>query len=102
MNAETGAVRMVAPKKIIVVGAGIIGASIAWYLTRAGASVTIVEAGAAGGIATPCSFAWINASRDNPEPYFRLRRRSMAEWSRLVGEVPAIRLGWVGGLCWDM
>jgi glycine/D-amino acid oxidase-like deaminating enzyme len=90
------------PRKVIVVGAGIIGASIAWHLARAGAAVTIVEAGEAGGVATPRSFAWINASWGNPEPYFRLRRRSMAEWSRLVGEVPAIQLGWVGGLCWDM
>ena len=51
-----------AGKKIIVVGAGIVGASIGWHLTRAGASVTIVDAGQAGGVATPASFAWINAS----------------------------------------
>jgi glycine/D-amino acid oxidase-like deaminating enzyme len=89
-------------KNIIVVGAGIIGASIAWHLTRAGAPVTIVEAGEAGGVATPASFAWINASWGNPEPYFRLRTLSMAEWSRLAGEVPGIALGWGGGLCWDL
>jgi glycine/D-amino acid oxidase-like deaminating enzyme len=89
-------------KEIIVVGAGIVGASIAWHLTRAGASVTVVDAGEAGGVATPASFAWINASWGNPEPYFRLRMRSMAEWKRLVGEAPGIPLGWVGGLLWDM
>lgn len=89
-------------KNIIVVGAGVIGASIAWYLTRAGATVTIVEAGQPGGVATPASFAWINASWGNPEPYFRLRMRSISEWSRLAGEVPDIALGWVGGLCWDL
>jgi glycine/D-amino acid oxidase-like deaminating enzyme len=91
-----------AEREVIVVGAGIIGASIAWHLTRAGTSVTIVDAGKAGGVATPASFAWINASWGNPEPYFRLRMRSMAEWKRLAGEVPGIALDWVGGLLWDM
>jgi glycine/D-amino acid oxidase-like deaminating enzyme len=89
-------------KEIIVVGAGIIGASIAWHLAKAGASVTIVEAGEAGGVATPASFAWINASWGNPEPYFRLRTRSMAEWKRLAAQAPGIQLGWVGGLAWDL
>ncbi|MBI2254779.1 MAG: FAD-binding oxidoreductase [Proteobacteria bacterium] len=87
---------------VIVVGAGIIGASIAWHLAREGARVTIVEAGAPGGIATRRSWAWLNASWGNPEPYFRLRLRAMAEWKRLSREVPAIRLHWVGGLLYDM
>lgn len=93
---------MPAPSTTIVVGAGIVGASIAWHLAKAGAAVTIVEAGQAGGIATARSFAWINASWGNPEPYFRLRRRSMAEWARLAAELPEIRLDWAGGLCWDL
>ena len=84
---------MAASKQIIVVGAGIIGASIAWHLTRAGAGVTIVEAGQPGGVATPASFAWINASWGNPEPYFRLRMRSIAEWTRLAAAVPDIDPG---------
>lgn len=91
---------MAAPQ-IVVVGAGIIGASIAWHLAVAGARVTIVEAGEAGGVATPNSFAWINASAGNPEPYFRLRIRAMAEWRRLAAAVPAVPLAWTGGLCWD-
>ena len=93
---------MPASKDIIVIGAGIIGASIAWHLTKAGARVTIVEAGEPGGVATPASFAWINASWGNPEPYFRLRMRSFAEWKRLAAECPGIQLGWVGGLFWDL
>ena len=91
-----------AQKHIVVVGAGIIGASIAWHLTRAGARVTILAAGGPGGLATPASFAWINASSGNPKPYFDLRVRSMAEWTRLAREVPAIPLNWCGSLCFDM
>lgn len=93
---------MAAGREMIVVGAGIIGASIAWHLTKAGARVTIIEAGGLGGVATPASFAWINATWGNPEPYFRLRIRSMGEWKRLAAECPGIPLHQVGGLLWDM
>lgn len=92
---------MTEPPQIVVVGAGIIGASIAWHLAAAGAGVTVIDAGEAGGVATPRSFAWINASAGNPEPYFRLRIRAMAEWRRLASAVPDIPLAWTGGLCWD-
>ena len=93
---------MPTPKHIIVVGAGIIGASIAWHVARAGARVTVVAASKQGGLATPCSFAWINASAGNPEPYFHLRTRSMREWKRLKAELPSIPLEWCGGLFWDL
>ncbi len=87
---------------VIVVGAGIIGASIAYHLAKAGGRVTILEAGAPGGVATRNSWAWINASWGNPEVYFRLRIRSMAEWRRLEREIPDLRVAWRGGLIWDI
>ncbi|MGD9511140.1 MAG: NAD(P)/FAD-dependent oxidoreductase [Geminicoccaceae bacterium] len=88
--------------KIAVVGAGIVGASIAWHLVGAGAEVTVLESGEPGGMATAASFAWINASWSNPEPYVRLRMRGMAEWRRLAGKVPGLPAAWCGGLCWDL
>ncbi|TGQ06606.1 FAD-binding oxidoreductase [Mesorhizobium sp. M2E.F.Ca.ET.219.01.1.1] len=93
---------MSSAKQIIVIGAGIIGASIAWHLAKAGARVTVVSESGAGGVATPNSFAWINASWGNPETYFRLRTRAMAEWKRLAGELPGLPLAWCGGLCFDL
>ena len=92
---------MTAQRSIIVIGGGIIGASIAWHLVQAGAKVRLI-AEKPGGVATPTSFAWINASWGNPEPYFRLRTRSMAEWRRLSEAVPGLQVDWVGGLCWDL
>ncbi|TDQ84068.1 glycine/D-amino acid oxidase-like deaminating enzyme [Dongia mobilis] len=86
----------------LVIGAGIIGASIAWHLVRDGAHVTILDAGPGGGLATRHSWAWINASWGNPEAYFRLRRQSMQEWRRLAQEVPEISVNWSGGLLWDL
>jgi glycine/D-amino acid oxidase-like deaminating enzyme len=89
-------------KRIIVVGAGIIGASVAWHLAKAGAEVTVLEAGEPGGLATRNSWAWINASWGNSESYFRLRERSMEEWRRIDREVPGLEVSWCGGLIWDL
>ena len=87
---------------VLIVGAGIIGASIAWHLVRAGARVTVTDANEPGGIATRHSWAWINASWGNPEPYFRLRVRAMDEWHRLEHEVSNIRVAWIGSLLWEL
>jgi len=88
--------------RVLIVGTGIVGASIAWHLARDGARVTMIDAGEPGGVATRNSWAWINASWGNPEPYFRLRVHAMREWRRLQREVPGVRVAWVGGLFWEL
>ena len=88
--------------EVIVVGGGIIGASVAWHLVRGGARVTVVEGGEPGGLATPRSWAWINASWGHPEDYVRLRMQSMEDWRRLDGIVPGLEVNWCGGLVWDL
>lgn len=93
---------MAQQKHILVIGAGIIGASIAYHLVKSGARVTIVDREHGGGLATRFSWAWINASWGNPEPYFRLRWRSIQEWRRLGAELPDLRVDWAGGLLWDL
>ena len=93
---------MSARKHVIVVGAGIIGAAIALSLARAGARVTVLDAGAPGGIATRASWAWLNASWGNPEPYFRLRVRALAEWRALAETVPDLGVLWPGSLYWEV
>lgn len=90
------------PKRIIVIGSGIIGASIAWHLAKAGAEVTVIEAGGTGGLATRASWAWINASWGNPEPYFRLRIRSIEHWHKMQSEIRELAIDWCGGLIWDL
>jgi glycine/D-amino acid oxidase-like deaminating enzyme len=92
---------MTTKQHVVVVGSGIIGASIAWHLARQSASVTVV-AEDSGGVATPCSFPWINAGWGNPEFYFHFRRRSMGEWRRLATELPGLPLSWNGSIGWDL
>jgi glycine/D-amino acid oxidase-like deaminating enzyme len=89
-------------KRCLVIGAGIVGAAIAWNLQRAGAQVRVLDAGEPGGLATRHSWAWINASWGNPEPYFRLREHSMLEWRKIDRDVPGLRVNWCGGLIWDL
>jgi glycine/D-amino acid oxidase-like deaminating enzyme len=89
--------------RIAVIGAGIVGASIAYHLARRGAAVTVVDRGRPGGEATEKSFAWINAGWGNPLPYFRLRFLSMAEYRRLEDELDgALGVVWRGCLIWDL
>lgn len=90
------------PKTIVVVGAGIIGASIAYHLAVRGARVLVLDAAEPGGNATRASWAWINASWGNPHFYFRFRTRSMQEWRCLASEVPGLEVRWCGGLLWDL
>lgn len=84
--------------QVIVIGAGIIGASIAWHLTRAGAGVTILDAGQPGGVATPNSFSWINSNFHFPREYFALRHHSMGEWRRLSEALPQLPVSLSGSI----
>ncbi len=89
------------PPHVLIIGAGILGASLAWHLARAGARVTVV-AQTSGGTATPNSFAWINASFGNDAAYFRLRFDSMGRWRRLEQEISGLGMSWGGSLSYDM
>lgn len=89
-------------KKIIVIGSGMVGASLAWHLARDGAQVGVISSGPPGGVATPNSWAWINASWGNPEVYFRFRHESMRRWARLAQEVPQLCFNPCGSLTHDL
>jgi len=89
-----------AAAKIVVIGAGIVGASIADHLAQRGAAVTIVDSGRPGLGVSGRSFAWINASHGKPFDA-RLRLGAIDDWRRLESELRgALRVNWCGGLCW--
>lgn len=87
-----------AERRIIVIGTGILGASIAYHLARSGAEVTVISGGEAR--ATDASFGWINASFYQDADHFRLRAEGIAGYRRLCREL-ALPIAWQGCLCWE-
>lgn len=86
---------------IAVVGAGILGASIAYYLARSGAQVTIIDEGTPSNRATLGSFAWINAHNPNDETYFQFRLASIRRWNELAKTLPNLPVRFSGTLNWE-
>ncbi|SEE68779.1 NAD(P)/FAD-dependent oxidoreductase [Jiangella alba] len=85
---------------VLVVGAGIMGASVAYHAARAGAAVTLVDAGRPGGGVTADSFAWIGASGVRTGPAAALRATATDEYRRLEAELPGLPVTWSGSLSW--
>ena len=88
--------------RIVVVGAGIIGASIAYHLVKRGAKVVIVDAVRPGAGATEKSFGWINATfSKRPRAYFDLNQLGLAGWRRLETELGGeLKVQWGGSVAW--
>ena len=89
-------------KHVVVIGAGIVGASIAWRVASRGARVTIIDRAEPGSGASSHSFAWINAGAKEPVGYHNLNRRSLEMWSRFAdGLGEDVGLRWGGKLSWE-
>ncbi len=85
----------------IVIGAGVIGAAIAYYLSASGARVTIVERGKPGGGTSGTSTAYVNAVLKRPEHYHRFSRLGVEAYARLEEELgPGGGIGPRGALHW--
>lgn len=89
------------PQQVVVVGAGIVGAAIAYFLTLHDVQVTLLDASAPGEGTSRVSFAWLNAYGKSPFAYHQLNRRAMDLWhgfaARLGGDLD---LTWGGELRW--
>lgn len=84
--------------RVGVVGAGIVGASIAYHLSRAGARVTVFEKTQPGSGATQNSFAWLNAFVADSE-YRALRIESLMAYHEL-DERLKLGIVWGGYTSW--
>ncbi|MDQ0642252.1 NAD(P)/FAD-dependent oxidoreductase [Microbacterium murale] len=87
-------------RPVIVIGAGIIGASITYHLAVRGADVTLVDAGLPGAGATRHSFGWIGRSPGDSSPAGELRALGRSHWERLAREVRGLEVHWSGALVW--
>ena len=94
--------------RVVVVGAGILGASIAWRLAQRGCEVTLVDKAEPGSGASSHSFAWINAGSKEPLHYHNLNRRSMEMWDSFGtaiaddGDSASVGLRWGGKVSWEI
>jgi glycine/D-amino acid oxidase-like deaminating enzyme len=89
--------------RVAVIGAGVVGACIAYYLAQEGADVMLLDAGPPGQLTTSASFAWVNASaKADHAAYFDLSFAGLREYDRLVADF-AGATWWnpTGHLRWD-
>lgn len=87
---------------VVVVGAGIVGASVAYHLACRGVPVTLLEQGPgpATGV-TGTSFAWVGgAGGDWPGGARDLRAYVLADYRRLEAELPGVTVRRTGSLNW--
>ncbi|SEB57022.1 Glycine/D-amino acid oxidase [Nitratireductor aquibiodomus] len=74
--------------KVIVIGAGVIGASIAFRMAETGAEVTLVEALRVGSGTSSTSYAWVNACEKlTSRSYFDLNYAGVKAHRRIAGEI---------------
>ena len=85
---------------MVVVGAGIIGAACAYYLSKAGAAVTVIDKQGAATHASRASFAWLNATwAKQPKSYHHFSQLSLRLWKEVQTELN-IPIRWQGSLEW--
>ena len=63
--------------RIVVIGAGVVGVSIAVRLAQRGASVTLVDQAWPGSGTSSTSYAWINSHNKQPDSYYALNLAGM-------------------------
>lgn len=74
--------------KIVVVGAGVLGAAIARSLAVAGEEVVLLDQRGPGTGTTATTFAWTNANRKYDPDYHRLNVAGMREHAALAAQLP--------------
>ncbi len=85
---------------VVVVGAGIIGASIAYHLSELGVKVTVLDGYGPASHATRGNFAWINASwAKQPRSYHSFNQKGVSGWGELSSKL-MIPLSSIGSLEW--
>lgn len=86
--------------RVVVAGAGIIGASIAYHLAKLGVSVTVIDKEGPASHATGGTFAWINATwAKTPRSYHSLNQESVSNWKDLHRSLD-LPVRWGGSLEW--
>jgi glycine/D-amino acid oxidase-like deaminating enzyme len=100
MNRGDDTARRGGASKVAVIGAGIVGSSVAHRLSEGGAEVVMIDGAEPGSGTTSTSFAWVNANNKLPREYFELNVAGMREHERLRDEIGGDWLHATGNLIW--
>jgi glycine/D-amino acid oxidase-like deaminating enzyme len=74
-------------RRCVVIGAGILGASVAARLAAAGQRVTLLDQDQPGRATSRWSFAWINSNDKGPRPYHDLNHAGIMAWAELAPDL---------------
>ncbi|MCC6628661.1 MAG: FAD-dependent oxidoreductase [Chloroflexi bacterium] len=85
-------------RDIVIVGAGVLGALVAYRLSQAGARVTVLEAERPAAAASRRSFAWFNSHHKLPRVYHDLNAAGVAAYPALAAALGGDWLHRVGNL----
>jgi glycine/D-amino acid oxidase-like deaminating enzyme len=100
---EQVAERALPELRVLIVGAGIVGASVALRLADAGADVVVVDGNAPGTGTTAASISWLSSFPQivsAPPEVYNLRGRLEQEFYQLEQEVGPGVCHWTGTLTW--
>ncbi|WP_308469853.1 NAD(P)/FAD-dependent oxidoreductase [Kineococcus rubinsiae] len=86
--------------RVVVIGAGILGASTAAHLVRLGARVDLVTEGAVASGASGRSLSWLNSAGARTDDYHRLRTVGIDRWRTFAHVGLDDRVRFDGGLTW--
>ncbi|SDS75744.1 Glycine/D-amino acid oxidase [Paenibacillaceae bacterium GAS479] len=88
-------------QKIVIIGAGIVGAAIAYHLAKRNQDVTIIERhSAAAREVTEKSFGWIHTTHRVAAEYWHLYDAALEEYHALEQELSELKIHWHGALTW--
>ncbi|RDV24092.1 FAD-binding oxidoreductase [Alteromonas aestuariivivens] len=86
--------------KIVVIGAGIVGAATAYFLSKAGAAVTVIDKQSPASHASRGTFAWLNATwAKQPKSYHHFNQVGLSVWREVQRDL-GIPVRWNGSLEW--
>jgi len=71
----------------VVIGAGVLGASVAARLASSGMQVTLLDQDEPGRAASRWSFAWLNSNDKAPKPYHDLNHAGIRAWAELAPDL---------------
>lgn len=74
-------------RRVAIIGAGIIGASVAYRLAEAGIQVILIDRGDPAQGTTSSTFAWANSNQKEPRDYFELNFAGLREHKQLADEL---------------